>query len=296
VDASLFGVRSGSGAAFYAQDEIQLADPVRVTVGARFDIQHTDSLESKSQLNPKLGAVYTPVSGTSVRASYGRGFRSPAVAEAFVRTQVSGLEVEPNPSLSAERSSSYEIGVNQLLGEVALVDVAIFLSDLENLIESGINAAGRVQFRNVTEARIEGAEISAKLGLFNKALYLEANYTYLHPRDRTQNDILKYRPRHLLYASALTRFRAVSFGIDFRYISRVERIDEELVNLGVIKDGGERVASYVTDVRCGVDFGGMNVPLSATLNVKNVFQYNYVELIGNLAPPRSVSLTLEAQL
>jgi outer membrane receptor for ferrienterochelin and colicins len=296
VDASLFGIHSGRGAAIYAQDELQIMDGVKATVGARLDFQDTDSLESASQLNPKAGLVYTPAPGTFVRASYGRGFRSPAVAEAFVRTQVSGLEVEPNPSLKPERSSSYEIGVTQLLGEAALVDAALFQSDLENLIESGINPAGRVQFRNVTKARIQGAELSAKLGLLHKALFLEVSYTYLDPKDRTENDILKYRPRDLLYTSALAHIGALSLGVDFRYISRVERIDEELVNLGVIKDGDQRVAIYVTDLRCGFDFAAMNVPLVATLNVKNLFQYNYVELIGNMAPPRSMALTLEARL
>jgi outer membrane receptor protein involved in Fe transport len=35
--------------------------------------------------------------------------------------------------------------------------------------------------------------------------------------------------------------------------------------------------------------------LAATVNVNNVFQRNYVELIGNLMPPRTYVLTLEAQ-
>jgi iron complex outermembrane receptor protein len=295
VDASLFGDRSGKGAALYAQDEVQILSGLKATVGARFDFEDVDSLQSTSQLNPKAGVVYTPTAGTTLRASLGRGFRSPAVAEAFVRAQVSGVEVEPNPSLVPERSYSYEVGANRLIGEAALIDVAVFQSDLDNLIESGINAAGHAQFRNVTKARIQGMEISAKIGLFSKALFLETSYTYVYPRDITQNDILKYRPRSLLYASALTRIGIVSFGLDFRYISRVESIDEELVQLGVIKDGDQRVASYVTDVRCGLDLTEMNIPLTATLNVNNAFQYNYVELIGNLAPPRSVVLSLEAR-
>ena len=39
-----------------------------------------------------------------------------------------------------------------------------------------------------------------------------------------------------------------------------------------------------------------NIPITATLNINNLPQYNYVELIGNLAPPRSIVLTLEAKL
>lgn len=296
VDADLFGKRSGSGAAVYAQDEILVMEQVRATLGARFDFQNVDSLESSSQLNPKMGLSYTPKLGTTVRASFGMGFRTPSVAEAFVRTQVSGLVIEPNPNLKPERSYSYELGLSQMLGDAALIDVAVFQNEFKNLIESGFNPAGNGQFNNVTKARIQGVEVSAKVGLFNKTLFLESGYTYVYPKDRTKDDILKYRPRHLLYISALVRAGVASFGADFRYVSRIERIDEEFVRLGIVKDGDQRVATYVTDIQAGADFSIIGVSIIANLNVKNVLQYNYVELIGNLAPPRTVVLSLEARI
>jgi len=84
-------------------------------------------------------------------------------------------------------------------------------------------------------------------------------------------------------------------GADFRYISRVDRIDDELVDLGIVPDGDERVPIYVTDARLGVDLGFVRLPISLTLNVMNVFQHNYVELIGNIMPPRTYILTLEGR-
>jgi outer membrane receptor protein involved in Fe transport len=84
-------------------------------------------------------------------------------------------------------------------------------------------------------------------------------------------------------------------GADFRYISRVDRIDDELVEVGIIPDGDERVPIYVTDARVGVDLGVAHLPFTLTLNVNNIFQRNYVELIGNLMPPRTYVLTLEAR-
>jgi hypothetical protein len=50
------------------------------------------------------------------------------------------------------------------------------------------------------------------------------------------------------------------------------------------------------DLRLGADFSRIDFPLTAQLNINNIFQYNYVELIGNIAPPRSVVLTLEVKL
>ena len=83
---------------------------------------------------------------------------------------------------------------------------------------------------------------------------------------------------------------------DFRYVSRVDRIDNELVDFGIVPDGDQRVDIFVTDFRVGADFSFAGFPLLATLNVNNAFQLNYVELIGNLMPPRTYVLVLEAKL
>ncbi len=60
-------------------------------------------------------------------------------------------------------------------------------------------------------------------------------------------------------------------------------------------DGDERVPIFVTDFRIGADFGFAGLPLNATFNVTNALQYNYVELIGNMMPPRNYVLVLEAR-
>lgn len=296
VNANLFGTRSGFGAAFYAQDEIEVVRDLKATIGARFDFEDLDSLSSVSQLNPKLGLVYTPLEGTAFRASFGRGFRAPAVAEAFVTTTLNGLPIIPNPNLQPERSYTFEVGANQIVGSAAWFDLAAFQSDFDNLIESGFTAQFQGQFNNVTRARIQGLELSTKFGLFANSLLFDLGYTYVWPRDLTTNDILKYRPRHLLYAQGMVRAGVFDAGLEFRYISRVERIDEEFVTLGIVKDGDRRVATYVTDFRLGAELNDIGIPLNVRLNINNILQYNYVELIGNIAPPRSFVLTLETEL
>jgi iron complex outermembrane receptor protein len=125
-------------------------------------------------------------------------------------------------------------------------------------------------------------------------VFLDVGYTYVYPRDLNRRDILKYRPRHLLYAGGLARIGWCSIGADFRHLSRVERIDEEFSMF--ITDAGERVSIYIADLRLGADFTQLGFPLSVLLNVNNLLQYNYVELIGNLAPPRTIVLTLETSL
>jgi outer membrane receptor for ferrienterochelin and colicins len=296
VTADLFGNRKGGGGAVYAQDELQITDELKAALGARFDFQDLDSLGSNSQFNPKAGLVYVPREGTTLRASFGRGFRTPAVAEAFITTQAGGLVVIPNPSLKPEKSYSVEVGGSQFIGDAAMADLAFFHSDFDDLIEPAFATGLTATFQNLTRARIQGLEALLKLGLLDKGLLVDVGYTYISPTDRTTGETLKYRPRHMLYVNATASAGMFSFGADFRYLSRVEMIDDEFVTLGIVKDGQERVAIYVTDVRLGAELTRLGFPLAAVLNVKNIFQYNYVELIGNIAPPRQFVLTLEAKL
>jgi outer membrane receptor protein involved in Fe transport len=294
VDADLFGVRSGGGIALYAQDEFSFWEPLRFTVGFRYDYQDLDSLQAASQLNPKAALVYTPVAGTSLRASIGRGFRAPTVAEAFTSTAAAGILIVPNPELVPERSLAVEVGINQVLGETAIVDAALFQTTFSNLIEAGFNDLGQGQFQNVTDARIRGAEFGISLSLFHRSVFLSADYTYVDPEDLTTNEVLKYRPRHLVYLSGSFTAGPLELGADYRYLSRVEAIDEEFVTLGIIKDGASRVPIVVVDLRARWRPAGF--PLSVLVNLTNVFQYNYVELLGNLGPPRTLMITLEGTL
>ena len=109
------------------------------------------------------------------------------------------------------------------------------------------------------------------------------------------HEVLKYRPRHLFYANLTGRAGMFTAGADFRFVSRVDNIDSIFVNLGIIPDGDQREDIIVTDVRAGADLSFTGIPLSATLQVNNLFQRNYVELIGNIMPPRTYVLVLEAK-
>jgi iron complex outermembrane receptor protein len=299
IRGQIFESRSIAGLALFGQDELKLNDLITVTVGARTDFQSVGLANEGAQVNPKIGVAYKAFPGTTFRASFGKGFRTPAIAEAFIAGGGGTLVGVPNTELRPERSYSYEAGVAQSLGESGSLDVAAFRSDFSDLIEPGLFVFGRnigVQWRNVTKARVQGAESSLKLGFFDGDVQCNLGYTFVYPEDLTRREILKYRPRHLLYASVSSTAGILSGGVDFRYVSRVDEIDDELVDLGIVPDGDERNAIITADVRVRADFSFIGFPLATTLYVKNLFQHNYVELIGNLRPPRTFGLVLEAKL
>jgi outer membrane receptor for ferrienterochelin and colicins len=299
VGGDVIGQRLLGGFAVFAQDEIGLAEPLTLTLGARYDFTSVGVTSPGGSLNPKIALAYTPLEGTTVRASYGRAFRVPSVAEAFLMAGFNNIIARPNEDLKPERSSSYEVGVSQRLGEFGTFDLAAFRSDFTNLIEvmpAVEENALRFQWQNVADARIQGVETSLKLGLFNGALQYNLGYTYVWPEDLTEHDILKYRPRHLFYTTLSGNVGPLHASADFRYISRVDRIDDILGNYGIVLDAEERVQILVTDFRLGVDFPIGRTSFTATASVNNAFQYNYVELIGNLMPPRTYMLVLEARM
>ncbi|HMK38234.1 MAG TPA: TonB-dependent receptor, partial [Bacteroidota bacterium] len=298
IGGEIFGDRQIGGLALFAQDEVKLLTNLTMTLGARFDMQSVGLTGEGGQINPKAALLYRPFEGTTFRASFGEGFRVPSLPEAFVEAGSSGLLAVPNKDLKPERSRSYEAGVTQSLGGMGSVDFSLFQSDIDDLIEPGLYAAGpdlEVQWRNVTRARIKGFETTCTATMFNGAAVFNLGYTYVYPLDLTLNDILKYRPRHVLYTGVRGTAGVFNASADFRFISRIERIDDELVQAGVIPDGDQRVPIYVTDFRIGADLSFTGIPLSMSLNVSNMFQHNYVELIGNIMPPRTYVLALESR-
>jgi outer membrane receptor protein involved in Fe transport len=251
------------------------------------------------QLNPKVAVAYRATRGTTLRASFGQGFRVPSLPEAFVSAGSTGLMAVPNKGLKPEKSWSFELGLKQALGGIGALDLSAFRSDYSNLIEPGLYLEREqilVQWRNVTKARVQGGEASLYTSFLDGGLVSNVGYTYVHPQDLTVHNVLKYRPRHVLYANAQARTGWLSGAVDFRYVSRVERIDDELVDLGIIPDGDERVPIYVTDVRVSGDLSFAGVPLNVTFSVNNLFQHRYVELIGNIMPPRNYVLAIDARL
>ncbi|MBI3765724.1 MAG: TonB-dependent receptor, partial [Ignavibacteriales bacterium] len=165
-----------------------------------------------------------------------------------------------------------------------------------DLIEPAFGTDGYVHFQNIIRARITGMEVALNLTMLERLLVSQFSYTYVYPEDITNNDILKYRPRHLLYLSQRLTFNPFQVGVDFRYISRTDRIDDELVQLGIVPNGDQRVPIYLTDVRLSAEWKFAGLPVVSSINVNNLFQYYYSDFIGNLGPTRNYVLSLEARL
>lgn len=291
---TIFGRHSGYNVAIYAQDEWHPLADFRFVLGARYDMQRLEGTGRVGQINPKFGVTYTVSDVASLRGSVGRGFRAPSIAEVYTTTEAGGIVVQPNPALRPERSWSYELGGSTVFAESFFLQASLFQNDFWDLIEPTFGTDGKVRFQNVTRARVQGGEVSFSASWFERVLLTDVGYTYIYPHDVSRNDILRYRPRHLLYATVRIAYGDTQLGFDYRYLSKVERIDEEFVVLGIIPQGDKRVPVSVADARLSYNWKTFDLPFVTTFHVNNLFGYYYVELIGNMAPIRNYVVTIEA--
>ena len=290
VVSDIFGTHSQSELAAYGQSE-QAVGAARLSAGARLDFLAVDGGSPSAVVSPRIGATL-PLGGGTARASAGRGFRAPTMAERFVHTTAAGFEVIPNPNLRPETGWSFELGHATPLLKLARLDAALFWTEARDLIEPRlvvVNAIPQIQLQNVVRARLAGLDATLLTAPIPQHLTAAIGYTYLHARqlasDSAPERPLGFRPRHLVtfsadYVIGLAGAGA-GVGADFRYASRPERIELE----GFVDP--RRVAVKVLDLRARWTRG----PLDVRLLVANALDYIYNLVPETLAPVRTVTVT-----
>jgi outer membrane receptor for ferrienterochelin and colicins len=296
VKANIYGNKSQQIIAGYGQAEVSLPDSLILTLGGRLDYEQIIGDVHNLEFSPKSGVSFFSPWGTKFRVSVGRGFRAATVAEKYASIKYSGFNVVPNPNLIPETSWSYEVGANHEfdIGTTQLyMDVSLFQNEFSNLIEPqfDLSGTGAIKFLNITRARIQGIELDAKALLFGTA-GIESSVTLMNPKDLTLNQTLKYRSKILWYTRLMLPFNFFEIQIDHRYLSMIENIDNRLSLY--IKNSDARVPVNVIDARLIFRLEKLNeIPLTFTLNVKNLLNYYYLDMVGNLAPFRNISLQVD---
>jgi vitamin B12 transporter len=148
-----------------------------LTVGAR----HDDFGSFGSETSPRIAAAWID-HGHKLRASYGEGFRAPAIGELY-------FPFGGNVNLRAERSRNTEVGYEHFT-PTGSFSATYFDADYTNLINFGPS----FQFENIAAARSRGVELGAtrRYG----PVQLDLSYTWLDTEDKATGEDLLRRPRH----------------------------------------------------------------------------------------------------
>ncbi|HEY6060186.1 MAG TPA: TonB-dependent receptor, partial [Gemmatimonadales bacterium] len=263
--------------AAYAEAE-QVVGRLRLTIGARTDFLTVDGGGIRAFLSPRAGAVWPTATG-SWRASVGRAYRAPSLAERFVTTYALGFRVIPNPGLRSEDGWSAEVGRTWTAAAWLRGDAALFFTRARNLIEPVfISQQAVIQFQNVQRAQLLGLDLSVVASPFTPRLTTALAYQLLDARDLTSDSVLLYRPRHLLTLSADYAWRSLGGGGDLRISSPFER--DPLF-------GDRQVPCRVLDLRAGWTAG----PWAVHAKVANVLNYIYNLGPRILEPVRTATVT-----
>jgi vitamin B12 transporter len=231
---------------------------LELSAGARYDDYETFG----SETSPRIAAAFI-VRGNKFHAAYGEAFRAPYVGEMF--SPFGG-----NPNLKAERSRSFEAGVEHFFtnGNVGLT---LFHDRYRDLITN----AGFV-LANVGRARARGAELSAQARM-SERVNAGLTYTYTDAQNLDTEEALLRRPKHS--GSAFVSVRQGITQVNLVLLRTGERPDI----LPVLPFSRTTNEAHTTlDLNVQVDAGRF----TPFVKIENATNVDYEEVLGYASPSR----------
>jgi len=273
---------------------------------------------------------YQIAEATYLRTSWGQGFRFPSMAEMFISTNYSGIEIFPNPELKPESGWSSEIAIKQALkmdNWMGYFDAAAFIMEYDDMMEFSFglwefnDGSYGVGFKsvNVGETRISGLELSLSgQGKLNEDLSINilGGYTYMNPipldttevyaevlgnivtysNSSSDPSILKYRYNHIAKLDMELIYKKLSLGSSFRYNDFMKNIDKIFAS----EFFAEEIVGGIPEAREKFKNGDfiVDVRTSYQLNdvtkislvINNLLNREYMSRPANMMPPRTIAL------
>jgi outer membrane receptor for ferrienterochelin and colicins len=283
----------------YLQDEWRALQPLTINYGLRFDNYRAYS--GGSQLSPRINFVWELGSGTTVHGGYSRYFTPPPfelVGGQFLTQFIGTTAVAPGAITQdtapfAARSNYYDLGVQQkLLDNTLTLGVDSYYEQAQHLIDEGQFGAPIILTPfNYRYGLIGGVEFTGNYSIRNFSLYGNLSFQAAHGKD-VESAQFNFSPAdyayimdnyiHLDHEGRVAASGGVSylwsgtrFSADFIFGTGLR--EDLLLADGADIPNGTHTPSY-TQVNLGVshDFriGGKG-PLTARLDVQNVFDYAY---------------------
>ncbi|MEZ5894225.1 MAG: TonB-dependent receptor [Parvularculaceae bacterium] len=160
----------------------------RLTLSA--GVRHDEYSGVKSATTARFAAAYNTGANTTLRGSYGSGFRAPSLFERYFDQ----YGVMPNPDLKPEKARGADLGVEHRFGTDTQhhIAVTLFHQHVEDQID--FDFAGNGYF-NIDETRSRGVEAEAALAL-NGWLRVSGGYTFTDAIDKGTGAALPRVPKH----------------------------------------------------------------------------------------------------
>jgi vitamin B12 transporter len=268
---------------YYVQGLWHLSSGLAVNVNARLD----DNSAFGTFFTYRAGATYRLPSQTRLRASLGRAFKAPTFCEQFCDAPF----VIGDSTLSPERSTSWEIGVEQPIAGDQLSLWATYFDQMfhDMIVYDGGAPPPQPNYRNGAAAKARGLEtgVTAVLGAGVRA---SASYTYLDAEATddaglsspsfTAGKRLIRRPTH----SAELAFRARLFerallGGSLTYVGQRDDVDFNQFPSVLVELPAYALVDLATEVEVLRAAAG-RPGISGVLRVENLFNQQYDQVVG----------------
>lgn len=271
---------------FYAQDRLLLGSRAYLTVGGR--IERNGSYGTHAVPRAALAVRFRDgADATTLRASAGMGIKEPSFLESYGES----FFAKGNPDLDPERSTTFDVGVEQRLFTGRLRAAATFFHhDYHDQIAYTVVDWSTFEgtYVNLARTRAQGLEVALEARP-TRALHLLGQYTFTDgvvlesPSDfdpvYAVGEPLLRRPRHQGSLSAQVTLPRWSAGATLVRVG--ERADSDFAGIGLT-----RAEAYTRlDARARVRLAGA---VEAFVVAENLIDAAYQEVLGYPALGRSV--------
>lgn len=317
--------------AIYGQLDKKFFDKLTFSYGVRYEnntlkspdeflgFQIPNGKTADNEIISRLGINYALMEYSSIRASWGQGYRFPTVTERFISTLFGGFQIFPNPALRPEYGWTSELAIKQgikISSFKGFIDLAAFVSEYEDMIEFTFleNPYGFKPI-NIGNTRITGGEISiiGQVNVLKIPITILSGYTYINPTYKnfgdnkdllanlsTSQNILKYRSKHSLKLDLEGTYKKLSLGFSIQKYSHMINIDKRFeaplgeVDLFAIKVFRDQNNGGYTllDGRLSLNLKNYKIGLI----MGNIANQAYTVRPGLLEAPRNISLRLDYQI
>jgi outer membrane cobalamin receptor len=270
----------------YVQDRVLLGRRAYLTVGGR--VERNGSYGTHAVPRAALAVrLHGGEDATTLRASAGMGVKEPSFLESYGES----FYAKGNPDLSPERSTTFDVGIEQrLLASRLRASVTAFHHDYRDQIAYTVVDYNTFQgtYVNLAHTRAQGVEVALEARPIT-SLQLLGQYTFLDgeilaspsnfdPVYAVGEPLLR-RPRHQGSLSAQLSFSRWSAGATLVRVG--ERADSDFVGLGLTRNP----AYTRLDARARFRVAG---PVEAFVAAENLLDAEYQEVLGYPALGRSV--------
>ena len=253
----------------FAQDDWNIGsrDLFLLTPGFRFDYTPPigDEESGLSQFTPKLSLKADPTEDTTIRFSYGMGYKIPTLKQKYWFFHHTGsgsavFNIYGNPDLKPEKSHGFNISLEQTFMERFSFSAAAYYNYIIDLIETPSNSDGSggyvdTSYENIGKAVTYGGDTAIHYNHNDYSTSLSYAYTAAKSYENGEYTDLTGRVPHTVHLDSSYRFSKIAlkvFGsttwdapMKLTSSGDVKSPDKLLLVLGAEKGIGEHFSIYI---------------------------------------------------